>query len=54
MKRYLNLYDQAAKGYSQACQGGLSSERRMWKKRLQWLDRKLTESGELYLEKEVF
>jgi len=49
MKKHMSLYDDAAKVYANNCRHGVSN--RAWKKRMRWLDQKLAELGETYMEK---
>lgn len=45
MSRYQILYEQAAKEFAQACREKHRANIRGWKRRLDWLDRKLAEEG---------
>jgi len=43
IKRYQILYDSAAQGYTNACEAKMRSEQIKWKKRMNWLDKMLSE-----------
>ena len=51
-QRFLKLYDDAAKGYKEACLTKNLHLQRTWKKRMAWIDRELA-IEELYIEKEA-